>query len=1574
MQRDLIIKGRGLGGSADLTLLAPIKPGFVDSLESVTYKTRIKRVLDTLHGARTATHEYQTARLLSDSVERVGAIHSVRVAVLEPEDKVLLAVTFDGSWEAYIRVLWDKVGTLLDLIFCGTVDYVTAHDHAFDEWLAWARRVQVETGFFYGPAESTARDALYQRRVERMRVSGSSGSAEVNDIQAVLPSAEQEVERLVNPPNPLQPDDPPIVPVTAPRMVRERIRVGIQGLAALYRLTDLHRPSTPDGDVLRRAALDLLHEFVRMRDLRLIDKELDDERLRFERQLDWLFPSAPSVAALEKRQVPPSAADNHAPIDPATQRDVQGGILRAYEKITHGLVLMLAFDNTAALRDFLRAIDLNSAWLTRDGDSHQAAPDRVFRNLALTLAGLRMAGLDEDALELFPEEFRQGMAARAGTLGDVRNNHPRRWRLPHRFTGIDTAPGSDTIELGSVHAVLQLRCASDDPTEEVPEDQLKLTTHPLRADVQWLLDSCRGLQVLAAQPLRRRYQDFSKRQHVITEHFGYADGNGQPEIEPGPVNFKRNRIHLGEIVLGHDNAADFTIDLADPSIPEAVKARQRWLTNGSFLAMRKYRQYVDRLKHAVDKTAKVMEQELGDTTTDFAEIIYAKLMGRTQDGTPLVPVQPGENHLNAFTYDLDANGARCPLHAHIRRAHPRMKPGEMMRPPRLIRRGMAYGPQYTGTPDDVDRGLLFMAYNANLGEQFEVVQRWLSGGNSTGASSGQSCPFLGVPENGLSRHFRFEHADRDGRLHVFRVELEDGVALFDAPPVLTRLDWGLYLFTPSLSALRHLFAVAASAAVAGTPNLPWQTPRGRTLVAALKKLEETSDTATVVAAWKAAIEDPESIDRLDSAAVWAAIREDHGGVLKTPYGVLVASRSLVSEVFRDAGARYSICGQLARMKRSIGEVALGMDEGPVYRQLADPVNAAIGMLKEAEVFELTFTAATRKLDAIVDEAKRQSLEVGDARFEVGFEAREVIDEVLVDLCEAWFGLDDDPLHRFLRGSADWAWQRGQPPLYPGHFTALSRYMFQPHPGATVAEIGELYGQALREAMRSFVEDHRAAHSEPRLRGTDLPAPIAHAIFNHPTHGGDNDFVARTMVGVLMGFIAPVIGAVLNVLREWQRDASFSALRTRLARRTGFADAHAILAGPMMAAARMRPMPQLNWRTALKPHRLGLPDSPHAVDIATGDKIVLASVSATQQSLADGQDDGWLMFGGERTTPGQCPTHACPGRTAGTGAMLGTLAALLAWPGASLRAGAAPLSFLLEGASGFPPSPSAGLEGPRSRPPAPPRRTKNRSGLILAWGDSWLDRSIAQVPLGTDVRDWLDIFGYTVPQDFCKYSVWPKVVTMAASPEEFCAYLDSALLAPESPVALMLSAGGNDSTGDTLSSLLNEKAPDVPMLKPDALDAHIAGLRASYVVVLNAIKQVLDDQAVRDIPVIVHGYDYPIPAGKSLPGMGDYAKRWLFKPFQDKGYTDEGAGATGMRTLIDALNAMLSNLAQLPAYCSFVRYVDLRKTIESTWPTATQGWADDLHPTNDAFELLAEKIDAEIQRHRIRTGTPTAALD
>ena len=48
----------------------------------------------------------------------------------------------------------------------------------------------------------------------------------------------------------------------------------------------------------------------------------------------------------------------------------------------------------------------------------------------------------------------------------------------------------------------------------------------------------------------------------------------------------------------------------------------------------------------------------------------------------------------------------------------------------------------------------------------EVVQRWLAGGNSTGASSGTACPIVGVALPGQPRHYRYGYGVLDENLNM----------------------------------------------------------------------------------------------------------------------------------------------------------------------------------------------------------------------------------------------------------------------------------------------------------------------------------------------------------------------------------------------------------------------------------------------------------------------------------------------------------------------------------------------------------------------------------------------------------------------------------------------------------------------------------------------------------------------------------------------------------------------------------------------------------------------------------------
>ena len=168
MRRDLTIKSGNLAGTSDFRVVAPIKKGLIPSLDTMTYKTRVKLVLRGLHAGRAGGFEYELAHILSDAVERVGVIHSVGIAVLEPEDKVLLTATFDGAWESYVRVIWQKVSRLLDLVFCNTEDYVLGYENSYEQWGKWLKRSQSEAYFLYATPDLTVDDTRYLRMQERV--------------------------------------------------------------------------------------------------------------------------------------------------------------------------------------------------------------------------------------------------------------------------------------------------------------------------------------------------------------------------------------------------------------------------------------------------------------------------------------------------------------------------------------------------------------------------------------------------------------------------------------------------------------------------------------------------------------------------------------------------------------------------------------------------------------------------------------------------------------------------------------------------------------------------------------------------------------------------------------------------------------------------------------------------------------------------------------------------------------------------------------------------------------------------------------------------------------------------------------------------------------------------------------------------------------------------------------------------------------------------------------------------------------------------------------------------------------
>ena len=1169
MQIDFKSKSKSLLGATDLTLVAPIKQGLIPALDSRSYESRLRLLLKTLNTLRISSLEAEPTPRIPDTIDSIRAIHSFRLVIVaqQPQPLLVLAVVFDGGWEPYMRRIWRDLGPLLDVIFCNCDDYLSSNGHSFAQYAGWVRSAQVDTEFFYSATSLTVNDLHYVREQERSR------------------------RDRVAPPAP----------------AGDALAQALPALAALYRLTDMYPPlaGVDDGACLLRAALHLLHEQATL--LRGVDPNSGQFTASESAALRWF-------ATAKEKQSPPAV---DAPWD-ATK--TQGGIIEPYAGITHGCLLLLELKDAAAALALLQHPRSGVIKAGSRGTGRVASP---FVNLAFTLQGLQITGVPTGTLEQLPSEFREGMAARAAVLGDLRYNHPTRWPLPRRNWRAPAQGEPDRVQLSSVHAIVQYACrhsAATDWQELTPD-----SPHPLAKVVQDLEQDLgsQGVRILSVQAMQR---DLKTPGELPRGHFGFVDGVSQPTLDSATSAQKSgysDKVMLGDLLLGYENS------LGDKPL------RGRLWLDSTFLVVRKLRQDVE----AFNAVLPADEQQ--------AKVWKAKLMGRGVDGENLIDPKRG----NHFDYKEDPQGALCPLQSHARRANPRTprdSRSDMRTVPRIMRRGMSYGPFGAAPQAGAERGLMFMAYNASIAEQFEVIQSWLSGGNSSSQHSYSALrdPFIGVPQDDDPVTFEY----RDDKKVEQRLNLAS-----DRPFV--QLEWGVYAFVPSIRALAELQEIAREAAAVEAPvpdpdskrkkddqraiQLAMQSKKGAAVIARLRAVEQALGFEAAKEQWKIALEDVSARMSGTSQAVWAAVRQLHGGALRTPYGVLVCSKKLVMEVFDNSGRFYTATGYAERMRKSFGEIYLGMDDGPKYDAESREPNAAVQSVSIKDGFVSAFGHMQSTVKRLLS-----ALQPGD---EVTVDVKDIVDEVLASISTEWFGLPDggDVV------AGGWHWRKDTPPTCPGHFHSPSRHMFQPNPGTDATETGERHGKALVAAVKRFVGTHRALGHAPTAR-------LGRAIFD--AIPGDDERLTRTLIGVMMGFLPTVDGNLRGALYEWINDRSLwdhqIAYRAHVEANSAgtpvgkaFASARSKLLPPLRRMLLLRPVPELAWRIALARHSLG------NVDVNPGETVVLSIVSATQECLINDDLDLYPMFGGDRGAAAH-PTHACPGYKMALGVMLGTLAGLL----------------------------------------------------------------------------------------------------------------------------------------------------------------------------------------------------------------------------------------------------------------------------------------------------------------------------
>lgn len=1199
------LKGQSLAGITNLALMAPVHGGMVPCEETITYVERLQRLLDALHASRRNQREAELDEpVFPDSIGRFGIIEQFRYAIWTPpanaghETRYLtLNVSFDGGWEPYMRVIQRDIGALLDALLCHCPDYPGSRQATFERYCRWVRENEMPAGLYYTDGPATAADAHYLGRLERIQREQADPLAAQSALAgfALQSLAEQQrvaVQKLLADP-------------------ARRLALPLRTLKGLYRLVPLFGRQgltlVREDQVLRQFARLVLKEFhgiartllfgdahphMTASQAQALKEKVDRVLLVFRDELQWLCADdadpAPAV---------PGVASAALPYDP--QR-LQHGILPNADPVTHGCLVLLSVANAASARTTL------AAWQARCGPPADQAAVRW--QIGFTPAGLAALGAPATTLDHLPPEFTQGMEARCGLLGDLRANHPDRWRRPLRLGS--PPEHDDRIDLSAVHAVLVLRKV--DVGNASPE------LHPaLAAEVAGIAGGGTGWQVLAVEATRSRRQPDGA---SLPGHFGFADGISQPVFTDRPSSPRApDQVLAGELLLGHAN------DRGDA--PWDIHRDDPLLCDGSFLVVRKLRQRTDRLD----------AQGLSDE-------VRARMMGRWQDGRPMLdpslPPAPGPND---FDYGQDPQGRHCPFQSHARRTNPRDGREHL---PRILRRGMSYGPDAAPGLEQADRGVMFMAYCASIAEQFEVLQNWVAGGNSSGLSSQQSDPFLGVPLPDDQRVFRY--VDAAGAIRR--------VSLGGEP--LVELQWGLYLFVPSLDGLRAL-----------------SRPSGVSLASAAQTASNWNPAGDLEH-WRLRLEVAKR-----SPEVWASVRQQPGGCAHANgYGELVGSLAAVLKVLKDDGSTHSVAGYAERMAQTIGTNLLGIDANAAERQpQADAVNGVIDGVTELQAFEAAWPVVRGVIAAFALLDRPPGLPAGDPRVQRPIDLITLGDQVLAKLCAVWFGLPGDP-HMSVGGRRPEPPAAGATPRCPGDLASSSRTIFAPHPPDAVVERARIEGKNVQAAVENYL---RSGAARPALTGAIESALKAALGDGHPQLQA---LFESNIAGMLLGFPPTVQGNFLQVLKHWieegelwqHQQAIAGALqnvaldRDSTSAATVFQAIEPALRPRLMAAMRRQPVPEVLWRSPVDAK--DGPDTRNAdARVIVGIRSALAEVKDDAATAAGGYDE--LMFGGSRKSNSPLHgVHACPGYKMGVGVLLALLAGLMS--AGTLRPTGSPVLLML----------------------------------------------------------------------------------------------------------------------------------------------------------------------------------------------------------------------------------------------------------------------------------------------------------
>jgi Dyp-type peroxidase family len=497
--------------------------------------------------------------------------------------------------------------------------------------------------------------------------------------------------------------------------------------------------------------------------------------------------------------------------------EIQGNVMPGFKK-DHQHFVFFSISDPAAARVWLNKLHtrLSSAAIVLDAhrvwkrmkEQRGKEPDAahfLLLNIALSASGLAKLTSKAEVDDFDDVAFKLGQSERSTLIGD-----PASAKVPGHAAG--------WLVGGPKHAVDGVLILASDDLSWLEGEQKKLVAEL----------SARGMKV--AHEDRGDVSTAPTRGH---EQFGFKDDISRPAVRgrwpTDPYDFVTKRtlpsdaafdslradfaapgsrlIWPGHVIFGYGRQmAD------DPRTYDAANQAKgpAWAKNGSFMVYRRLRQHTDVFWKFVEDAAKQLAKTYPKTAPD-KDRLAACLIGRWKTGTPLARSPDKDigitgDGLNYFSYAskqapplpgdtapeaADPDGLSCPLGAHIRKVNPRDQATDLgiseHTPPRsILRRGITYAAK------DSDKGLLFVAYQSSIKEQFEFLMRMWANKENTPRSNGGLDPIL---SQNPSRAF---HLPIDGKVENIAITKS-----FVEP------TGGEYFFAPSIGFFKNTLAGGA---------------------------------------------------------------------------------------------------------------------------------------------------------------------------------------------------------------------------------------------------------------------------------------------------------------------------------------------------------------------------------------------------------------------------------------------------------------------------------------------------------------------------------------------------------------------------------------------------------------------------------------------------------------------------------------------------------------------------------------------------------------------------------------------